>query len=163
MKTKFILTTIFFSLFFLTAYTQDTVRSLFSLTILKRVNNENKILNKFIEIDSLGAIYIGNKKTGENFNIKSFNKEVTKFVVTEKLRKHPGDNYISVIEYPIPENNKQRFIILVKFLDDIRLERELRNKTYYSWGEIFDKEINDYPLFKYLTGAEIKILKGMLE
>jgi hypothetical protein len=163
MKTKLSLTGFFVSVLFLTGFSQDATRPLFSLTIIKSVNNESKRVDKFIEIDSLGNIFNGRKKTGKNFDIKVFSKEITKYVVDEKLHKYPGNDDISFIEPPTPKINKQTILISIKFLDDFNMEKDLRNKTYYSWGEPFDKEINDYPLFKYLTQAEIDILKALLE
>ena len=135
----------------------------YNLTIIKRVNNENNRADKFIEIDSLGNIYNSREKTGKNFDIKGFSKEITKYVADEKLYKYPGNNSISVIEYPTPKINTQYISISIKFLDDFNIEKELRNKTYYSWGKTLDKEANDYPLFKYLNNAEVDILKVLLE
>jgi len=163
MKMKFSLSVLFLGFLILTAYSQDTLRPLYSLTITKSVNSENKRVDKFIGIDSSGNIYSGRKKTGSNLDIKAFSKEITKYVTDENLHKYPGNNDIIFIEAPTPKLNKQTILISIKFLDDFKMEKDLRNKTYYSWGKPFDKEVNDYPLFKYLTEAEINILKSLLE
>jgi hypothetical protein len=163
MKLKFSLIVLFFSFFLSNLYSQDTLRPIYSLTIIKSVNSENNRVDKFIGVDSSGNIYNGRKKTGKNLDINSFSKEITKYVVEEKLHKYPGNNDIIVIEPPTPKLNKQTIVISIKFLDDFYIEKDLRNKTYYSWGKPFDKENNDYPLFKFLTETEISILKALLE
>lgn len=160
---KFSLTVFFVSFLFFTTYCQDTLRHLYSLTIIKSVNNDNKRVDKFIVVDSSGYIYNGRKRTDKSLDINSFSKEITKYVVDENLHKYPGNNDMVFIETPTPKLNSQTILISIKFLDDFNSEKDLRNKTYYSWGKPYDKEINDYPLFKYLTESEIGILKALLE
>jgi len=163
MKSKAYLLLISLLLLHCWVFGQATIRPLYNLTILKSTNVESKRIDKFIEIDSLGNLYSEHKKTKSPFNIKAFTKEVNRYVTEQNIEKYPGNNDIYFTELPTPALNKQAIVIEVKFLDDVRNEKDLRNKTYYSWGNTFDKDNNEYPIFKYLTETEVKILKALLE
>jgi hypothetical protein len=151
-------------------FSQAKKRPLYNITIYKSVNDEQHKPDIFIEIDSAGNIFTqsGNifspkKKINQTIDIKTFTLEINKFVVREKLEKSPGSDFEEKIEAPTINLNEQFIEISIKFLDDFKKEKKLLNKTYYVWNEHMDKSVQDYPLYKYLTQNEIKILKLLLE
>jgi hypothetical protein len=146
------------------------VRPLYNLTIYKSVNDEKHKPDKIIEIDSAGNIYVqsgtmysARVKAEQIMDIKNLAMEIKKYVAIEKPYKSPGDDFESKVEAPTVKLNEQYIEISIKFLDDIRREKKLLNKTYYTWNGMLDKNIKDYPLFNYLNISEIKILKALLE
>jgi hypothetical protein len=169
MKSRFFLFIILFSTSALLAFGQP-VRPIYNLTIYKSVNDEYHKPDKFIEIDSAGNIYVQSGttysprvKAEQVMDIKNLAMEIKKYVAKEKPYKSPGDDFETKVEAPTVKLNEQYIEISIKFLDDIRRERKLLNKTYYTWNDMLDKNIKDYPLFNYLNISEITILKALLE
>lgn len=142
---------------------QEVNRPIYSLTIFKNVNNEGTHKRTYIEVDSVGNITVDNKKNGTSFKMGTLRKELNDFVINENVEKYPGSNDIIFIEPPTAELNKQSVVFSVTFFDDIKNERNLRNKTYYSWGASYDKDNNEYPIFKYLSKEKIKLIKEALK
>src|ERR1051326_8315368 len=159
MRIKFFLnaTSLFFFCFYCNS--QQTFRALYSLTISKSINDENNRKDKYVEVDSRGNIYLAGNKIDKKINIRRFSREISMYVIKERIDKYPGNNDITVTEGPIPKLNAQTILISVMFLDDFYKEKKLRNKTYYSWGDSLAKNIKDYSLFKYLTQHEVELFK----
>lgn len=148
-----------------TIYAQQNNHSLYNLTIVKMVRDGNIKSEKLIEIDSAGNIYADKKKIPQTVNVKTFSDELRRYVAEgRKVIKHPGNNDILFTGVSSSERNKQNIKISCMFLDDINKEKDLRNKTYYSWfkGPI-SKNVNYYSLYEYLNETEINILRGLLE
>jgi hypothetical protein len=170
MKSKCFLLLTLFTYFFLPVFAQSVTRPLYNLKIYKSVNDKNHKPDKFVEIDSAGNIYVQSghlynpkEKLSQTIDIKKLSAEVTKYVTIEKLDKFPGNNFEEIQEAPTIKLNQQYIEVTIMFLDDIRKEKKLLNKTYYSWNDFLDKTIQDYPLFKYLNVSELEILKPLLE
>jgi hypothetical protein len=141
---------------------QQTGRPLYQVIIFKRINDDNKIINTLIRIDSTGKIYKQHQKIESSFDIKLFAKEVNDYIIKEKIDKYEADND-PPREAPMPELNKQATIVTVWFQDDVNKEKSFANKTNYSWGKSLNKNDTEYLLFRYLSTNEIEILKKLLE
>ena len=162
MKFKIFLQSILLLFPFCFATSQETIRPLYNVTIKKDILDQGKWIATRIEIDSSGNVYIKHKKSEHTFDIKRFTNGINDYVVKEDVEKHPGNNDISITEERPPELDKQKISIEITFLDDIKKKKDLRNKTYYSWADKFDKNISEYPFYKYFSEAEVKILKALL-
>jgi hypothetical protein len=136
---------------------------LHSFSVSKRVNDQNKILFKNIEIDSSGNVHVGNMPTESSVDIKTFSKSINKYVSEEKLTRIAGNDDISVVEPRKPKPFEQIISITIIFLDDFHKDRNLRNKTYYSWSWVGDQSVKDYSFYSFLDEPEKKILKSLLE
>ena len=132
------------------------------MDVFKVVNDEGSRISKYLLIDSVGNVNVSGKKISA-LDLKKFTLEVNKYVRGEKIDTIPGNNNISFLEILTPALNKESIYVRVKFLDDIKRENNLRNKTYYAWHTTSPKNTNGYILFNYLTESEVKILKKILE
>ena len=148
---------------YFTGYSQISSHRLHSLTITKIVNDEFKRISKYIQIDSLGNIYNGGKEIDEKLDIQSLCKGIDAWIISEKIDKRPGSNDIYFVEIPVPKLNEQYIRVSIIFLEDFNREKNLRNKTSYDWGKVFNQNNNNYVLYKYLNDSEIRILKALLE
>ena len=162
MKFKCLLVAFWLTVFFLNGYTQETSCGLYSLTIAKIVNHENNRIDTYIKIDSSGCIFRSGSKVKEKVNIQKFSNRIAKFVNEEKIDRIPGNNDIILSEYNTPALNEQNVVVSIIFLADYYKEKNLINKTYYTWGSFLDKNDKDYSLFKYLAESEIELLKALL-
>jgi hypothetical protein len=162
MKVKSPLLSILLVFIFSSLLGQEVNRPLYQVIIFKRVNDNNKIINTVIRIDSAGNIYKQYVKTQNSLDRNLFAKHVNEYINKENIEKYEADNN-PPREAPTPQLNKQATIITVWFQDDIDKEKTFSNKTNYSWGKTLNKNDSDYLLFKYLSKSEKDVLKKLLE
>jgi hypothetical protein len=143
-------------------FAQKSNRLLHEIIIVKGINVDNKINRKVLKIDSKGGIYLEGKKIEPSFAIKQFTREINNYIAQDSVERYPGNNN-PPNEAATPNPNQQSIYISVTFKDDVDKEKDLKNKTSYRWGGLFDRSKNDYPLFKYLTEKEASVLKNLLE
>ncbi len=140
------------------------IRPIHNLTIYKCINNTYLVKRVFIEIDSIGRIFLNRNPTDYQFDINNFNREISTFYTQEKLYKSPGENRMTIIEAPLTEINHQNILITIQFQDDVlENDKHLLTKTSYSWGKAYYYKVNDYPIFNYLNESEIQILQKLLD
>jgi len=163
MKSKLLIAVFLVPLIYCNGYTQSATNRLYKFSITRTVNDENNRIDKYVEVDSSGNLYVGETNMVDYIDSRKFSQQINKYVKEEKISKHPGNNDISFLEIPTPKLNEQTILITVIFLNDFYKEKILRNKTYYSLGKSFDKNIIDYPLFKYLDEGTISKLKDLLK
>ena len=142
---------------------QSTDKHVFEVTIYKIEDVQGTKIRRYIVIDSSGSIYRNNRKLKNSFDVDMFSREITNYVVAEKVHKFPGNDDISFLEHRAPGLDEQVITISIKFAEDVIKEKNLRNKTYYSWGNNFKSGNIEYPLFKFLSPGEVDILKLLLE
>lgn len=161
MKLKLIITIILLSCYS-SNYAQKNTKDFYEVSFFKWVKNGEQDEKIIFKIDSLGNVIVKNKLTGQKLNIKSFNNAIHKFVNLEKLTKIPGNDEPPGMAL-IPERDKQSIHINIIFLKDYYNEKELFNKTTYSWQKTgLDKDEDKYLLYKYLDKADKEILKNIL-
>jgi hypothetical protein len=163
MNLKLLFITVAFICLSNTNYAQKNQKDLYEVSFFKLVKNGAQDEKIIFKVDSIGNVIVGNKFTGQKLNSKSFNLAIHKFVNLEKLDVIPGS-----AEPPrmalVPKNNEQSIHINVIFLKDYYNEKDLFNKTSYSWQKTgLDKEEDDYSLYKYLDKADKEILISLLK
>jgi hypothetical protein len=142
-------------------YAQKNQKDFYEVSFFKWVKNGDQDEKILFKVDSTGNVVIGDKFTGQKLNFKSFNIAIHKFVNLEKLEKIPGN-----AEPPrmalIPKNDQQSIYINIVFLKDYYNEKDLFNKTAYSWKKTgLDKEEDQYRLYKYLDKVDKEIMRAL--
>jgi hypothetical protein len=145
------------------AFSQMATHRLYSLAITKTVNDQNKRIDTYIRIDSSGNVYKSGDVIDGKVDIQKLGNEISKWIVREKIEKTVGNNDVYFLEVPTPKLDQQHITVSVIFLEDFDKERDFRNKTSFDWSEQLDKKISNYPFYRYLKAAEIKLLKVLMK
>lgn len=140
----------------------QTNKPLHEIIFFKMVNNQNAVTKRFVRIDSVGNVYDQNSKVLASFDMRQLTKEISDYIVKEKVEKIEADNNPPP-EAMTPKLNQQSIYITVWFKDDVDKERNFMNKTNYAWGEVLEKDKSSYPLYRYLSEKEVSILKELLK
>lgn len=143
-------------------FAQSTDSILANISIMKITVKNSKRIVTIIKIDSTDNIFKNDDAVGKSIDAQNLSKVLRSTTDGIKIVKYPGDNDIKVIEYPFPQQKKQYILFRYQFKSEVEREKDLLNKTYYSWGGFFDIKETDLPIFKLFLDHEIKIFKELL-
>lgn len=137
--------------------------SIYTVAIFKWTKSGNEEIQKFILVDSVGNIFLNNKKTGKKVNLKSFTKSINEFIKDKKVVKDLGSDNPPRVATP-PNNDEQNIYFTVKFLDDYYKEKNLGTMTNYSnRNEKLKLSDRDYIFYKYLDKKDLSVLRTLIE
>lgn len=152
----------------ISTYAQEK-EAFYAVYFFKNSNGDSE-KDVIFHIDSEGNLRaLNDDHLGQKVNMASFTKSVNTFIQKEKLERVDVNEDVEGLENDpneayIANAGEQAIYISVVLMKDHHEETSFGEDAYYSWEYIGpDNPKTEYALYKYLTPADLKVIRAKLD